>query len=46
MNLLHLRRGAGGEPLLKAYRTDLTGLSAGILMAVALVAGTWLILRI
>ena len=46
VNLLHLRRGAGGVPLLKAYWTDLTGLVAGILLAVALVASTWLILRI
>ena len=46
VNLLHLRRGAGDAPLLTAYRTDLTGLVAGILLAVALVAGTWLILRI
>jgi len=46
VNLLHLRRGAGDVPLLTAYRTDLTGLAVGILLAVALVAGTWLILRL
>jgi Na+/proline symporter len=46
VNLLHLRRGARGASLLVAYRTDLLGFGAGMLLAVALVAATWLLLRL
>jgi len=44
VNLLHLRSGAGGASLLSAYRTDLMGFGAGVLLAVSLVFATWLLL--
>ncbi len=44
-NLLHLRQGAQGEPLMDAYRVDLTGLATGTLIALGMVAAVWLLFR-
>lgn len=46
LNLLHLRRGAGGAGLGQAYRIDLVGLLRGFLLVCALVAATWLLLSL
>ncbi|HUI44128.1 MAG TPA: sodium:solute symporter family protein [Terriglobia bacterium] len=46
VNLLHLRRGACGASLLKAYRDDLKGLAMGAALSVGLVAGLWVLLKL
>ncbi|HEY6292225.1 MAG TPA: hypothetical protein VI455_11810, partial [Terriglobia bacterium] len=46
VNLLHLRRGACGASLLKAYRDDLRGLAMGAAVSVGLVAGLWILLKL
>jgi hypothetical protein len=45
VNLLHLRRGARGVGILRAYRDDLKGLLIGSALIVALVVGLWVLLR-
>jgi Na+/proline symporter len=45
VNLFHLRRGAAGVPLLRAYRTDLQGFALGWAIALGLVGLTWLLFR-
>lgn len=46
VNLLHLRRGAGGAGFFRAYRDDLRGLLIGSALSVALVIAMWLLLRL
>jgi Na+/proline symporter len=43
VNLFHLRRGAAGVPMLKAYRMDLRGFAIGWLIAGAMVGFAWLV---
>lgn len=45
VNLLHVRKGAAGLSLWRAYHTDLKGLLIGSLLAAGLVAITWLFLK-
>jgi len=45
VNLLHIKKGAMGEPLWKAYGTDIRGFLIGSSLAAALVFLTWLMLR-
>ena len=45
VNLLHIRKGAAGLSLWRAYNTDLRGLLIGVLLAAGLVAITWLFLK-
>src|SRR5574340_566823 len=45
-NLFHLRRGAYGQGLLRAYRDDLAGFGTGILVCVIMVLATALFLRL
>ncbi len=45
VNLLHIRKGAMGQSLWKAYGTDFRGFLVGSGLAVALVFLTWLMLR-
>jgi Na+/proline symporter len=45
-NLFHLRRGARGFGLWRAYRTDLLGWLAGAGLVVILIAAVWLLLRL
>ena len=42
VNLLNLRRGAAGKGFRKAYKTDLSGLTLGWVLAIGLVLVTWL----
>jgi Na+/proline symporter len=46
VNLFHLRRGAAGQPLFRAYRSDLVGFAQGWAIAIGLVVLTWLIVNI
>jgi len=46
VNLLHIRKGAMGQPLRKAYGTDFKGFLIGCSLAAALVCLTWLMLRL
>ena len=46
VNLLSLRRSAGGVPLLRAYRTDLKGFAIGIALIVALIFAFVLLIRL
>ena len=46
VNLLSIRKSARGIGLLRAYREDFRGFSIGWLLAVFLVLGTWLLLRL
>lgn len=43
VNLFHLRRGAAGVGLLRAYRTDLSGFAVGWLIALSLILAAWLL---
>lgn len=43
VNLFHLKRGAAGVGLLRAYRTDLSGFAIGWLIALLLILAAWLL---
>ncbi|MFB3826610.1 MAG: sodium:solute symporter [Bryobacteraceae bacterium] len=45
-NVFHLRKGAYGHSLVRAYREDLAGLGMGFLLCAAMVLSAWLILRL
>ena len=45
VNLLHLRRGAGGVSFFKAYHDDLKGLWIGFALSAGLVAALWTLLQ-
>jgi Na+/proline symporter len=45
VNLFRLRRGAQGFPFLRAYRVDLQGFAIGWVIAFALIAMVWLLIR-
>jgi Na+/proline symporter len=46
VNLFHLRKGAAGVGLLRAYRTDIKGFAIGWFIAAALVATAWLLFQL
>jgi Na+/proline symporter len=46
LNVFHLRKGAAGAGILRAYSTDLRGFGLGCLIVAALVALLWFLLRL
>jgi Na+/proline symporter len=46
LNVFHLRKGAAGAGILRAYSTDLRGFGLGCMIVAALVALLWLLLRL
>jgi Na+/proline symporter len=46
VNLFRLRTGAAGRGFFAAYRTDLKGFAIGWIIAFALIAAAWLLLRV